>query len=164
MFEGQRFQKEDLDKAGAKLLKNISLAPPLQRKNNICRMMRAGDAPCGGDVVKNFELGVEKDMTSVTGRVIGPPDLKLSTPSGQRKVIKVDKEKCQWNLVSNSVVDGKSLDRWALLDFSSVDGKNRLDPGKFVGSLINRCGKLGMRTEEPLAYQSANMRAFTDVN
>lgn len=164
LLEGQKFQKENLDRDGAMLLKKISVAPPLQRKNNICGMIRAGDAPCGGDVVKNFELGVEKNMTLVTGRVIGPPDLKLSTPNGQMKVIKVDKEKCQWNLVSNSVADGKSLDRWALLDFSSADRRHRLDAGKFVWSLRNRCGKLGMRTEEPLACQSTNMRAFTDVN
>lgn len=164
LFEGQRFQKENLDTTGAMLLKKISVASPLDRQNNICRMIRAGDAPCGGDVVKNFELGVVKNMTSVTGRVIGPPDLKLSTPSGQIKVIKVDKEKCQWNLVSNSVADGKSLDRWALLDFSSDHRQKKLNVGKFVSSLKNRCGKLGMRTADPLTYKPTNMLAFTDVN
>lgn len=114
--------------------------------------------------MKNFEIGVNKNMTSVAGRVIGPPDLKLGTPNGQMKVIKVDREKCHWNLVSNSVVEGKSLDRWALLDFSSASRRNRLNPEKFVWSLRSRCEKLGMHTEEPLAYRSTNMQAFKAVN
>lgn len=47
LVEGQRFPKENLDREGAILLKKISVAPPVERKNNICQMMRAGDAPCG---------------------------------------------------------------------------------------------------------------------
>ncbi|XP_074330533.1 protein argonaute 2-like [Apium graveolens] len=164
LVEGQRYPKENLDKDAALLLKRISLAPALERKNTICQMVRADDAPCGGELIKNFGMDVVKNMTSVVGRILSPPDLKLATSAGKIQVIKVDKEKCQWNLIKNSVVDGKSVDNWALIDFSSFDRYNRLDKDNFVRNLRGRCKNLGIGMAEPHACRATDMHAFTDVN
>ncbi|KAF5728739.1 protein argonaute 2-like [Tripterygium wilfordii] len=41
------------------------------------------NGPCGGDISKNFGIEVDMNMTTVTGRVIKPPELKLCTQSGK---------------------------------------------------------------------------------
>ncbi|KAK3009951.1 hypothetical protein RJ639_011394 [Escallonia herrerae] len=82
LAEGQRYPKDDLDKNARQLLKKISLAQPKQRKNMICEMLRAEDRPCGGDFIHTFGIGVDQNMTSPEGHVIGPPELKFNTPAG----------------------------------------------------------------------------------
>lgn len=76
---------------------------------------------CSGEFIKNFRMDIVKNMTSVVGCIISPPDLKLATSAGKIQVIKVGhiKGEIQWNFIKNSVVDGKSVDHWALIDFSS---------------------------------------------
>lgn len=49
------------------------------------------------NVVRNFEMAVDKNMTRVMGRVLAPPALKLRTSTGKLQVIKVERERCQWN-------------------------------------------------------------------
>ncbi|CAA2984053.1 argonaute 2-like [Olea europaea subsp. europaea] len=161
LVEGQRYpndQLKSLDKDAAVFLRKLSLAPSHERKDTIYNMVNANDGPCG-DVMKNFEIGVDKNMTRVAGRVIGAPDLKLGSPS----VIKVDKDKCQWNLVGKSLVEGKSIERWALIDFTYGDEFQRhVDP--FINNLRRRCRNLGMFMDGPLWYQSANMRQFSSIS
>lgn len=106
------------------------------------------------------------DMTVVTGRVIGPPDLKLGAPNGKVTTITVDKEKCHWNLLGKSVVQGKSIERWVVLDFSNHSRDYRdvkLDPKSFIPKLIGRCAKLGIRMAEPLSYIPTSMDKFSGV-
>jgi eukaryotic translation initiation factor 2C len=107
---------------------------------------------------------VSKNMTSLIGRVIGPPELKVGAPDGRVIKIPVDKEKCQWNLVGKGVVEGKPIERWAVLDFSSDDYQDRLNPRQFIPKLIARCQSLGIRMEEPLFYQPTSMRKFSNVD
>ncbi|KAH0717600.1 protein argonaute 2-like [Solanum tuberosum] len=154
LVEGQRYPKEDLDKDTALFLKNISLARPQERREAICEMVRAEDGPCG-DITRNFEIGVDRNMTRVPGRILPPPDLKLG---GQSRLPVNDK--CQWNLVGKSVVEGKALQRWALIDFSSQDRKPffRLRVDEFVFRLKDRCRKLSINMEEPAVVH------FTDMN
>lgn len=71
LVEGQRYPKEDLDKDTALFLKNISLARPQDRRQAICEMVRAGDGPCGA-VTRNFDIGVDRNMTRVPGRILPP--------------------------------------------------------------------------------------------
>ncbi|CAI9788027.1 unnamed protein product [Fraxinus pennsylvanica] len=148
-------QLEYLDRNAGLLLKKLSVPLSHERKNTIYEMVHAKDGPCG-DVMKNFEIGVDKNMTRVTGRVIGAPDLKLGSPS----VVKVDRDKCQWNLVGKSLVEGKSIERWALIDFTYRD-KFELRAETFVRNLKNRCSSLGMSMGEPLWYHSTDMREFS---
>ncbi|KAM7519207.1 hypothetical protein LguiB_018169 [Lonicera macranthoides] len=163
LVEGQRFPKEQLDKNAGILLKSISLAPARDRKNFISEALRAEDGPCGGEVICNFDIGVDQNMTSVIGRVIGAPELKL----GKGNLVRVDKDKCQWNLVNKSVVDGRSVDRWALIDFTCAERAERykrLDPNRFIPNLMGRCGKLGIRMAEPLVVHYYDMQEFNNVN
>ncbi|CAK9182106.1 unnamed protein product [Ilex paraguariensis] len=162
LVEGQRYPKEQLDRDTGLFLKDISLAPPKERKNNICEMVRAGDGPCG-EVARNFDIAVESNMTRVLSRVIQPPDLKLGTPSGKLNMVKVDREKCHWNLLGKSMVEGIPVERWALVDFSSFD-RYKLNVENFIYNLINRFRNLGIRMEEPVARRLTSMREFSSVN
>ncbi|KAL7211100.1 hypothetical protein ACSBR2_014057 [Camellia fascicularis] len=158
LVEGQRFPKENLHDRGAKLLKEMSLIRPAVRRKTICEMVQAEDGPCGGNVARGFDIEVIKDMTMVKGRVIGPPQLKLRAPDGNLNAVSVDRVKCHWNLVRRSVVEGKPVQSWALLDFSSSD------LSYFVPQLIKKCNNLGIRMNEPLVYRSTNMRPFSDID
>jgi eukaryotic translation initiation factor 2C len=108
-------------------------------------------------------MEVSVDMTPVVGRVIGPPELKLGAPNGRVMKVPVD-EKCQWNLVGKGVVEGKPIERWAVLDFSSDDYQCPLNADHFIPKLIARCLKLGIRMEEPLFYEPTSMRLFSNSN
>ncbi|KAL3522982.1 hypothetical protein ACH5RR_015816 [Cinchona calisaya] len=164
LVEGQRYPKEYLEKyekEAAVLLKKISLASPAERRSTICDMVRADDGPCG-NVVKNFEMEVEKDMTTVEGRVLGAPELKLGASNGKVCPVKVDQEKCQWNLVGKSVVEGKRLERWALIDFTSYS-RSKLRGDEFINKLMQRSWKLGMHMEHPLVCHVTGMNEFSSV-
>ncbi|KAK3015706.1 hypothetical protein RJ639_006202 [Escallonia herrerae] len=202
LVEGQRYHKEQLDRNSSLSLKKISLAPPRERKNAICEMLKAEDGPfvillrrnsntsstCittlielsldrnsfpfvsfsvlihdsfaySGDVIPSFGIGVNENMTQIVSRVIAPPDLKLGTPAGNMNVVRVDKDKCQWNLVGRSVVEGRPIDRWAFIDFSSF-----LNPENFIRSLRARLKNLGIRIEEPLVRRFTNMYEFSGID
>ncbi|CAK7336955.1 unnamed protein product [Dovyalis caffra] len=164
LAEGQIFPKEYLDKNKALVLKEISLPKPKDRQKSICSMVQDGDGPCRGEIIRNFGVEVSMNMTPVVGRVIEPPELNVGAPNGRVIKIPVDKEKCQWNLVGKGVVEGKPIERWAVLDFSCDDYRFRLNPNQFIPKLIARCQKLGIRMEEPLFYQDTSMRMFSNVD
>ncbi|WCJ28469.1 Argonaute family protein [Euphorbia peplus] len=167
LVEGQIYPKENLDRLdrnSAVFLKQMSLAHPGERQRIICDMVRDKDGPCGGNIVRNFGMEVDMNMTSVVGRVIGPPELKLSAPSGKVIKVAVDKEKCHWNLVGKGVVEGKVIDRWAVLDFTSSERYRKLNQGQFISKLMARCGKLGIRMEDPLFCMPTSMHKFSNVD
>ena len=117
-----------------------------------------------GGMAQNFGMEVNTSMTRVRGRVLGPPVLKLGAQNGKVIKVTVDREKCQWNLVEKSVVEGKRIDRWGVIDFSSTDNKSRLNPGFFIPKLINRCINLGIHMEEPLVYKPTSMNKLSRVD
>ncbi|KAL7131267.1 hypothetical protein ABFS83_13G187100 [Erythranthe nasuta] len=158
LVEGQRYPKENLDRNTAVLLKNISLADPGERRDTINEMVRSDDGPCG-DVARNFGFQLDRNMTKVSGRVIGSPDLKLGAP----RPVKVDAVKCQWNLLGKSFVDAKPIERWALLDLTGGD-RYKLQEHIFISNLIGRCRSLGNRIEEPVVYRLARMSDLSSVN
>ncbi|XP_071921954.1 protein argonaute 2-like [Coffea arabica] len=165
LVEGQRYSKEYLErneKDAAVLLKQISLAPPAVRKRTICDMVQAEDGP-DGIVAKGFNMQLEKCMTSVGGRVLGAPELKLGGKNGNVYPVRVDQEKCQWNLVDKCVVQGKPVERWALIDFTS-SSRYRLRKEDFIGNLIQRARRLGMHMQEPLVCHSTGMDEFYSVD
>ncbi|KAG8635585.1 protein argonaute 2 isoform X2 [Manihot esculenta] len=165
LVEGQIYPKEHLDRNAALFLKKMSLATPRDRQRIICDMVSAGDGPCGGNIIRNFGMEVDMNMTSVVGRVIGPPELKLSAPNGRVIRIAVDKEKCHWNLLGKGVVEGKPADRWAVLDFSSSErGRYKLRSEQFIPKLRARCENLRISMKEPLFYHPATMHAFSNID
>ncbi|GFQ05621.1 protein argonaute 2 [Phtheirospermum japonicum] len=161
LTEGQKYKKEMLDEGAQVKLDAKCLAWPPERRKTICEMMQAHDGPCG-DVTKNFGLQIDKNMTSVEGRVISPPELNLGTPGGAIDIIRVENEKCQWNISENSVVDGKHIERWALIEFSSSDFL-KLKTNDFIKNLRNRSLTLGIHVDEPLLPNSYGMREFSSV-
>ncbi|KAL4606554.1 hypothetical protein ACB092_09G111500 [Castanea dentata] len=166
LAEGQRYPKEHLDRNAGIMLKNLSLVPPRVREREIRTMVCSENGPCGGGMAQNFGMEVNTSMTRVRGRVLGPPVLKLAAQDGKVIKVTVDKEKCQWNLVEKSVVEGKRIDRWGVIDFSSNDYnyKSRLNPDFFIPKLINRCINLGIHMEEPLIYECTSMNKLSRVD
>ncbi|KAG2688103.1 hypothetical protein I3760_09G078400 [Carya illinoinensis] len=161
LVEGQRYPKEHLNRHAAIMLKDMSLAKPKVRKDEICSMVCSKDGPFGGGMVQNFGLKVDSNMTEVTGRIIEPPELKLGASDGKTIKVTVEKVKCQWNLVGKSVVEGKRIDRWGVIDFSSSErGKFRLDRDDFIRKLINRCKDLGIYMGDPCVCKRATMDIF----
>ncbi|KAG6398148.1 hypothetical protein SASPL_139601 [Salvia splendens] len=158
LTEGQRYRKELLDEARQEKMIEKCLPRPPERRKTISEMMQGHDGPCG-DVTRNFGFQVEKNMTSVEGRIIIPPDLKL----GAVDVVRVEDEKRQWNLAENSVVEGKRIDRWALIDFSYLDFPKLRAKG-FISNLRNRLKSLRIVMEEPLLCHSTGMRDFSSVS
>ncbi|KAE8715066.1 Argonaute protein group, putative isoform 2 [Hibiscus syriacus] len=70
------------------------------------------------NIIKNFGIGVDTNMTPVKARLIKSPVLKLSDPKGKVMTITVKQPTCQWNLVRNAVVKGKEIQRWGVIDFT----------------------------------------------
>lgn len=115
-----------------------------------------------GKVIENFGIEVNKNMEVVTGRVIGPPVLKVGASNGQIFRLRVDNDKRQWNLNDKLVVEGQSIERWAVLDFSDSErGFFKLDYRSFISKLMSRCRRMGIRMEEPLLYQPAAMKQLS---
>ncbi|CAI9090476.1 OLC1v1025254C1 [Oldenlandia corymbosa var. corymbosa] len=162
LVEGQRYPKEDLDRDRAAFLKSISLPAPAERKKSICEMVQAEDGPFGV-VANNFDMKVDKNMTPVQGRVLGAPELKLRATNGNICPVRVDQEKCHWNLVGKSVVEGQKVERWALIDFTSTS-RFRMRIPDFVYNLRSRSSRLGMHMEEPLVCCSTGMHEFSSVS
>lgn len=165
LVEGQRFPKEYLDKNAAKNLKNMCLASPRDRESTIQMMMKSSDGPCGGGILQNFGMNVNTSMTNVTGRVIGPPMLKLGDPRGKSTPMKLDPEKCHWNLVGKSMVEGKAVECWGILDFTS-DAPNwcKLRGNQFVNNLMDKYRKLGIVMNEPVWHEYSAMWKLGDYN
>ncbi|KAE9464426.1 hypothetical protein C3L33_03652, partial [Rhododendron williamsianum] len=175
---GQRYPKEKLHRDDQKRLKDISMPTPRERKSIIYEMVQAKDGPCGPErgtllthcnepmtmrnVVRNFGIAVDKNMTRVVGRVLAPPTLKLRIPAGNPQVIRVDRERCQWNLTGKSVMEGKPLKWWALIDFSLFD-RCRLNSGRFIQKLRKKCSDLGIPVEEPVVCRFTGMRDLSTV-
>ncbi|KAL2244547.1 protein argonaute 2 isoform X1 [Sesamum indicum] len=162
LTEGQRYRKELLDEVAQEKFEEKCLAWPPERRKTISEMMQAHDGP-SGDATQNFGLRIDKDMSSVEGRVIGPPVLKLGAPDGSLDIVRVENEKCQWNLAENSVVEGKQIDRWALIEFSSSVSL-KLKAKDFIKNLRNRSRSLGICMEEPLVCHFTSMREFSSVS
>ncbi|XP_021910934.1 protein argonaute 2-like [Carica papaya] len=163
LVEGQIYPKELLDRDTAKRLKKISLATPVDRESRICKIVKATYGPDSGYDMKKFGLEVDMNMTSVIGRIIQPPELKLGAHNGEVIKVTVDKKKCQWNLLGKRVVEGKPVERWAVLDFSSSHPCG-LNPNLVIPKLINRCRTLGMHMKEPVLYQRAGMDKLRNID
>ncbi|KAF5762029.1 putative post-transcriptional gene silencing PAZ-Argonaute family [Helianthus annuus] len=167
LAEDRRFPKEQLSKEVARRLKDLSLLAPDKRMNETCGIVREEYAigKPGAEVIQNFGIGVSMNMTEVDGRVMEPPKLKLGSSNGKPNIITVDKQKCHYNLLQGrTLVTGKSVERWALIDFSSMHDELWLDIDSFIPKLMKRCGNLGVRMKEPLRVYQTNMQELNNVN
>ncbi|KAI7748990.1 hypothetical protein M8C21_033907, partial [Ambrosia artemisiifolia] len=165
LAEDRRFPKEQLGKEAARRLKDLSLLAPDNRRKEICGIVREEYAPGkqGAEVIQNFEVEVGMNMTKVVGRVMEPPKLKLGSSNGKPNIVIVDKQKCHYNLLQGrTLVAGKSIERWALIDFSQGH-RDWLDVNSFIPKLMRRCTSLGVRMEEPLYVYPTNMRELFDL-
>ncbi|KAL1321190.1 hypothetical protein HN51_065919 [Arachis hypogaea] len=163
LVEGQRYPKEYLGSNAAKNLKDMCLPPPRVRQDAIQAMVNSRCGPCGGDIVGNFEMNVSNVMTTVTGRVLGPPKLKLSDPSGRTIHMALTPEKCQWNLVEKSMVEGKPVECWGILDFT-LRSRCVFFDNRFISKLIEKYNKFGIIMKEPVWIEKTDMLKLGNYN
>ncbi|KAL3376735.1 hypothetical protein AABB24_003258 [Solanum stoloniferum] len=151
LVAGQRFPKDRLKTASPK---------PEERRKLICETVLATDGP-RTTIPGNFKIRVDDHMTRISGCILPVPVLKLG---GQIPPYLNDKT-CQWNLVGKSVVEGKALQRWALIDFSSKESRDllKLQVDKFVLNLRDRCRELSINMEEPAVVHSTDMKELSAV-
>ncbi|KAL9307897.1 Protein argonaute 3 [Arabidopsis thaliana] len=164
LVEGQIFPKEKLYRDSAAWLKELSLVTPQQRLENINKMIKSSDGPRGGDIIGNFGLRVDPNMTTVEGRVLEAPTLKLTDRRGNPIHEKLMSESNQWNLTTKGVTKGSIIKHWAVLDFTASESLKKKMPGYFVNKLIERCKGLGMQMEAPIVCKTSSMETLYDGN
>ncbi|KAL2344666.1 hypothetical protein Fmac_005951 [Flemingia macrophylla] len=164
LVQGERFPKEKLGRDAARDLKKMSVAPPRERLDTIQTMVTAQEGPFGGNIIQNFDMGANTSMTNVTGRVIKPPQLKLRNRNGKIDTMTLEGEKCQWNLMGRSMVEGKPVTHWGILDFTSKERDHwcKLKEDKFVDKLIEKYKVFGIFMEEPVVRKQCSMSTLGD--
>lgn len=116
-----------------------------------------------GGVIQNFGMEVDKTMTAVSGRIIGPPSLKIRNPKGKIITIKLDREKCHWNLLGKSMVEGKPVECWAILDLTdSQRNRPKLRTDDFIRGLILKYKNLGIDMGQPDLRESSSMQKLAN--
>ncbi|XP_010499678.1 PREDICTED: protein argonaute 2-like [Camelina sativa] len=164
LVEGQIYPKENLNNKSALWLKKLSLVSPQQRQKNIDKMIKSRNGPSGGGVIRNFGLKVDTNMTSVVGRVLKAPTLKLADGRGPAPVEPNATKNNQWNLMWKGVTKGSKVKHWAVLDFTASERSDTMIPNGFVNALIERCWKLGMQMEPPIVYKTSRMDTLSNCN
>ncbi|KAL5975708.1 Protein argonaute-2 [Asimina triloba] len=160
LVEGQPFPRESLLRDASKLLKDMAMVRPSIRKDRIYQMIRADDGPSGGSIADEFHMAISNNMTEVTSRVLKQPDLKIRNSNDQCFRL-TPKDDGQWNLLNHKVVDGKQVDRWAILDFTASSRRNRLYVDQFVRNICESSNRVGVRIKsEPLFYEPSTMNAL----
>ncbi|EPS67433.1 hypothetical protein M569_07337, partial [Genlisea aurea] len=121
--EGQKFIGKLTEEQTAKMLK-ISCQRPHERKKIINGVMET-HLVSDGDQVKEFELGVAREMTEVKGRILKPPP-----PAAK--------------LGHNAaVVGGLRIERWGVISFGgSPEERSRIP--NFITHLSKRCQQSGI--------------------
>uniref|UniRef100_A0A1J3FIA8 Protein argonaute 2 n=1 Tax=Noccaea caerulescens TaxID=107243 RepID=A0A1J3FIA8_NOCCA len=165
LVEGQIYPKESLDKDSALWLKQLSLVNPQTRKDNIQKMIKSHDGPSGGEIIRNFGLEVETEMTKVEGRVLKAPALKLAERGRAVREEPNARQNNQWNLMRKGVTRGSVVKHWAVLDFTAAEKyNNNKMPYDFVDNLIKRCSTLGMQLHPPIISRASSMDALKNAN
>ncbi|ESW19518.1 hypothetical protein PHAVU_006G131700 [Phaseolus vulgaris] len=165
LVEGQRYPRDRLDSISANTLKTMSLAHPNEREGAIHKMVQSSDGPCSGGFTQNFGMNVKTTMTTIVARVLGPPELKLGDPNGKIIKLTVDLEKCHWNLAGRSMVEGKPVENWGIIDFTSFGpSKYKLRGKDFIQKLIGKYKKLGIYMQEPIWYEESSMKILACYN
>ncbi|KAK4255929.1 hypothetical protein QN277_008856 [Acacia crassicarpa] len=163
LVEGQRYPKENLNKNASMALKNMSLPPPKVRQSAIQAMVESSDGPCGGGIIQNFGIQVNTTMTSVLGRIIEPPRLKVGGRHGEIMTVTLDPQKCHWNLVGKSVMKGKPIEHWGIIDFTSSesDFRFKLRCKEFIYKLKDKFRSLGIYMNDPLGVERSSMHQLS---
>ncbi|TVU15756.1 hypothetical protein EJB05_39294 [Eragrostis curvula] len=166
LLEGQRYPKENLEYFNCdKRLKEMALIPAHHRKKEILNLVKAGDGPCRGEIAQQFGISLDVQMTEVMGRVLPPPNLKLSSSGGQPMKFSIpDPTTCQWNLMRNKLANGGKLQCWGILDFTgSGEGRNKVERRMFMENMVAKCCSLGIQMSPQPCYEvGLEMKVLSD--
>ncbi|ONK74482.1 uncharacterized protein A4U43_C03F6730 [Asparagus officinalis] len=165
IIEGQVYPKEDLGKEEEKKLRDIASSCPSLRKEKIMDVINDANGPCSGDLAKNFNVSITKEMTQITGRVLNPPILKLAKANGQICKFKIQNDKCQYNLFNHKLLNPKPVKSWAILDFSATPtnpNHQSLQISPFISHLVRKFKSLGIKIpEKPMFVRESAMAVLS---
>lgn len=163
-LEGQRYPKANLPRNIDTSLKRMALIGVDERKAEIMMSVGATHGPCRGEIAEKFGVSLDVKMTEVTGRILPPPVLKLGDPKGQTCKFNINQPTCQWNLMRNKLVEGKALNYWGIIDFST-DSRQPLHREMFLNYIVGKCRELGIQMAEKPCYQySSKMAVLWDAD
>ena len=72
-------------------------------------------------------------------------------------------EKCQWNLVGRSMVEGKPVECWGILDFT-LRSKRIFRGDVFISKLIEKYSNFGIHINEPVWIGRTDMWKLGNYN
>uniref|UniRef100_J3M1E5 Protein argonaute 2 n=2 Tax=Oryza brachyantha TaxID=4533 RepID=J3M1E5_ORYBR len=156
LLEGQRYPKESLHRDFDKKLKQMALIPAPKRKQEILDLVNAEDGPCRGEIAQQFGISLDVQMMEVTGRILPPPSLKLSSSNGQPTNFNIDKPNCQWNLKSTKLAEGRVLQCWGIVDFSAIprdEYECPLHREMFIDKIVSKCCELGIKMNRKPCFE-----------
>lgn len=134
---GQKYLKKLNDRQVTALLK-ATCQRPHERENNIKKMVKDNRYSESQMVKQEFGMNISEACTTIDARVLPPPMLKYHDSGKDREVAP---GVGQWNMIDKKMYTGATVNRWACLNFSS------LDPGLvqyFCQDLVAMCASKGM--------------------
>ena len=111
------------DEAIATMIRQTSVKP-LDRQKKIMDELKKNNAVYSKDpYAKAFGISVAGEMTTLTGRILAPPSIEYK----DKKSVRIQENNPgKWFMSNNHhYVDGKRVNRWALLDFSLLSEAER---------------------------------------
>eukprot|EP01018_Ginkgo_biloba_P029290 Gb_13719 [translate_table: standard] len=162
--EGQRYPRDRLNAFQSNSLLTMACPPVRERVQMINDIMNRQDGPRGGPYAPKFQITVGFDMTQVTGRILGAPQLKLGD-GGQVRQVTPRPDDRQWNMLRSHVFEGKRIDKWGLISFfrdnPSKQAKLVENFGRFM---VSRCAELGINmNQSPTVNEFDSMTKFSNV-
>ncbi|CAG8720631.1 17363_t:CDS:2, partial [Racocetra fulgida] len=115
ILPGQRFDGQLTDSTHAEMIKHTCIKPS-ERFNRISRAVQGIFKHSRDQHINSIGMDVDKENMLIDGRVLDPPTVEYNSKSANQTHVPKDG---RWNLLNKIVVQGKSLENWSVLVFST---------------------------------------------
>ncbi|KAL3622952.1 argonaute 5 [Castilleja foliolosa] len=136
IVDGQRYSKKLNERQVTSLLKATCQRPP-DRERSITNMVKHNNYN-DKEIVKEFGINVNPQLTSIEARVLPPPTLMYH---GSGRQSSIEPSVGQWNMIDKKMINGGKVDYWTCINFSRPNG---VDVDRFCHELIGMCVDKGM--------------------
>lgn len=133
IIAGQRYTKMLNGRQVTEMLR-ATCQRPHEREQIIKNIVQANNYN-NEDLVKDFGIGIQSELTTIEARVLQPPMLQYHA-SGKES--RVDPRVGQWNMINKKLFNGATVDTWTCVSFG------RPDPAQFCSHLISMCHDKGI--------------------
>ncbi|GFP93542.1 protein argonaute mel1 [Phtheirospermum japonicum] len=136
IVDGQRYSKKLNERQVTSLLRATCQRPP-DRERSITKMVSHNNYN-GNEIVNEFGIIVNPQLTSIEARVLPPPMLKYH---GSGRESSIEPTVGQWNMINKKMINGGKVDYWTCINFSRLGGG---EVDRFCHQLIGMCVDKGM--------------------